>query len=209
MSLSSPSRLFNISSEGMITKISASRLSNYSSKLLCFSPVASITEEKWMSWWHFLWSIKYVRPWVHVFSNSTRISTSSTLFLSCGSTISMFYSYFLSRFLKSRKAFLILSASALTALDWCGLTLLKIPSAASRISLDRSSLPIPSGLATELILPRIYISFALLLLYSWLSFAIFPRRFSLFSIYESSFSVSIASVMKRLASASININSRT
>jgi hypothetical protein len=46
MSLSSPSRLFRIRREGMMTKISASRLSNYSSKLLCFSPVASITDEK-------------------------------------------------------------------------------------------------------------------------------------------------------------------
>ena len=164
MSLSSPSRLFSISRDGMITKISASRLSNYSSKLLCFSPVASITEEKWMSWWHFLWSMKYVRPWVHVFSNSTRISTSSTLFLSYGSTTSMFYSYFLRRFLKSRKAFFMRSARALTAFDWWGLTLLKMPSAARRISFERSSLPIPSGLATELILPRIYISLALLIL---------------------------------------------
>lgn len=153
--------------------------------------------------------MKYVKPWVQVFSNSTRISTNSTLFLSYGSTTSMFYSYFLRRFLKSRKAFFILSASALTALDWWGLTLLNIPSAAKRISFDKSSLPIPSGLATELILPSIYMSFALLLLYSLLSLAIFPLPFSRFSIYVSSFSVSIASVMKRLASASINISSRT
>jgi len=46
ISLSSPSRLFNISREGMMKKISASLLSNYSANDLCFSPVASITEEK-------------------------------------------------------------------------------------------------------------------------------------------------------------------
>ena len=46
MSLSSPSRLFRIRSEGMIKKISASLLSNYSENCLCFSPVASITDEK-------------------------------------------------------------------------------------------------------------------------------------------------------------------
>jgi hypothetical protein len=46
ISLSSPSRLFNISKDGMMKKISASLLSNYSANDLCFSPVASITDEK-------------------------------------------------------------------------------------------------------------------------------------------------------------------
>jgi len=49
MSLSSPSKLLRISSDGIMKKISASLLSNYSANDLCFSPVASITEEKWMS----------------------------------------------------------------------------------------------------------------------------------------------------------------
>jgi len=46
ISLSSPSKLFSIKSDGMIKKISASLLSSYSEKALCFSPVASITDEK-------------------------------------------------------------------------------------------------------------------------------------------------------------------
>jgi hypothetical protein len=50
MSLSSPSRLFKIKREGIMKNISDSRLSSYSAKLLCFSPVASMTEEKWISW---------------------------------------------------------------------------------------------------------------------------------------------------------------
>ena len=209
MSLSSPSRLFSISNDGIIVKISASRISSYSAKVLCFSPVASITLEKWISWWHFLASMKYVRPWVQVFSNSIRISTSSTLFFSWGSTTSMFYSYFLRRLRKSRKVFLIFSARTLTALDWFGLTLLKMPSAASNMSLLRSSRPIPSGLATELILPRIWMSLVLFYTYSYESITILPLDFSFYSIWVKSFSVSIASVMKRLASASISINSRT
>ena len=153
--------------------------------------------------------MKYVSPYVQVFSNSTKISTSSTLFLSYGSTTSIFYSYFFKRFLKSMNVFLILSAKALTALDWWGLTLLNMPSAASRISLLRSSLPIPSGFATELILPKVWITFVLFKLYSGVSTTILPLYFSLCSIPESSFSFSIASVMKRLASASMSMSSST
>ena len=54
---------------------------------------------------------------LEVFQKSTRISTNSTLFLSCGSTTSMFCSYFLSKFRKSKNVFLIFSASTLTAFD--------------------------------------------------------------------------------------------
>lgn len=46
MSLSSPSRLLRIRSDGMMKNISASLLSSCSENDLCFSPVASITEEK-------------------------------------------------------------------------------------------------------------------------------------------------------------------
>ena len=46
MSLSSPSKLFKINKEGIMKNISDSRLSSCSAKLLCFSPVASITDEK-------------------------------------------------------------------------------------------------------------------------------------------------------------------
>ena len=143
----------------MIKNISASLFSSYSANSLCFSPVASITDEKWINWWHFLVSMKYVKPYVQVFSNSTRISTNSTLFFSYGSTTSIFCSYFFKRFRKSKNVFFIFSASIRTAFDWLGLTRLKIPSAARRISLLRSSRPMPSGFATEFILPRTWISF--------------------------------------------------
>jgi len=46
ISLSSPSKLFRINRLGMMKKISASLLSNYSANVLCFSAVASITDEK-------------------------------------------------------------------------------------------------------------------------------------------------------------------
>jgi len=49
MSLSSPSKLLRISRLGIIKNISASLLSNYSANVLCFSAVASITEEKCIS----------------------------------------------------------------------------------------------------------------------------------------------------------------
>ena len=55
---SSPSRLFKMRSEGIVKNISASLVSSCSENALCFSPVASITDEKWINWWHFLWSIK-------------------------------------------------------------------------------------------------------------------------------------------------------
>ena len=101
------------------------------------------------------------------------------------------------------------SAKFLTALDYVGLILLKIPSAARRISAPRSSLPMPSGLATELILPKIEISLARFSEYSGVPTTILPRAFSFCSIYASILSLSIASVMKRLASASISISSKT
>jgi hypothetical protein len=84
-----------------------------------------------------------------------------------------------------------------------------MPSAVSKISFDRSSLPMPSGFATELILPRVCTSFARKLVYSYVSTTILPRPFSLYSIAASSFSFSIASVIKSLASASINMSSNT
>lgn len=46
---------------------------------------------------------------------------------------------------------LMFSASFLTLLDWDGLILLSIPSAAISTSMPKSSLPFPSSLATELI----------------------------------------------------------
>jgi hypothetical protein len=92
-------------------------------------------------------------------------------------------------------------------LDYVGLILRYIPSAANKISLVKSSLPIPSGFATELILPSVYINLALSLEYYYVSTTILPRPFSLYSIAVSSFSVSIASVINNLASASINISS--
>lgn len=94
----------------------------------------------------------------------------------------MFYSYFLRRLLKSEKAFLILSARFLTALDCVGLILRKIPSAASKISDPRSSLPIPSGFATELILPKFVINLLLFSVYSAVSTTILPLAFSFYSI---------------------------
>ena len=97
--------------------------------------------------------------------------------------------------MKSAKAFLILSAKFLTAFDCVGLILRKIPSAARRISLPRSSLPMPSGLATLLILPRIVMSFYLFSEYSAVSTTMRPRAFSFCSIYARSLSVSMASVM--------------
>ena len=63
----------------------------------------------------------------------------------------MFYSYSLSNFLILIKEFLILSAILRTALDYSGLILLIKPSASNKISKSRSSRPLPSKLATELI----------------------------------------------------------
>jgi len=45
----------------------------------------------------------------------------------------------------------IYSASLRTAFDWSGEILRRIPSAASRMSIFRSSLPFPSEFATEFI----------------------------------------------------------
>ena len=137
------------------------------------------------------------------------MSTSSALFFSCGSTTSMFWSYFFNKDLKSRNTFLIRCAKFLTALDYVGLIRLYIPSAAKRISFVRSSRPIPSGLATELILPKVCTNLALRVVYSRVSTTILPRPFSLCSIAVNSFSVSMASVIYNLASASINISSST
>lgn len=131
------------------------------------------------------------------------------LFFNCGSTTSIFCSYLRRRILKSRKAFLILSAKFLTAFDYAGDIRLYIPSAASKISLERSSRPIPSGLATELIFPRICINFWRFSVYSTVSTTILPRAFSRYSICVSSLSASIASVINSLASASISISSST
>lgn len=193
----------------MIKNISASRCSRSSANYLCFSAVASITYEKCRSQWHFLESKKQVSPWVHAFSYSTRISTSSQLFLSCGSTTSMFYSYFLRRFLKSQNVFLMRSARPRTAFDYAGLIRRYIPSAAKRTSLPKSSRPIPSGFATELIFPRTWMTLPLFCAYSQVSTTILPRDFSRASIYVSSFSNYMASVIKRLASASISMSSST
>ena len=56
--LSSFSRLFRISSCGIMKKISVSRYSSYSQNCLCFSAVASITWEKCKSWLNALLSRK-------------------------------------------------------------------------------------------------------------------------------------------------------
>jgi len=116
------------------------------------------------SWFSLLLSIKNVSPCDQLFSNSISSSTSSELFFNYGSTTSIFWSYFLSKILKSLRTFFILVASLRTARDYVGLIRLKIPSADNKISWDKSSLPIPSGLATELILPSICISLLLRLL---------------------------------------------
>jgi hypothetical protein len=67
----------------------------------------------------------------------------------------------------------------------------------------------PSGFATEFILPKVLTSLALNIVYATVSTTILPLPFSLYSIADNSFSVSIASVMSNLASVSINISSRT
>ena len=84
-----------------------------------------------------------------------------------------------------------------------------MPSAAKRISTSRSSLPFPSGLATELILFKISISYFLFLLCSGLSNIVLPLTLSRYSAESISLSTSIASLMNLLASYSISISSMT
>ena len=121
----------------------------------------------------------------------------------------MFYEYFLNRFLISKNDFLTFSASDLTALLYVADIRRINFSAIIKISTLKSSLPWPSGLATEFIYPIIFTSFFQTELYFSDSIKILPLLFSCFSTLESSFSRLIASVMNLRASASINISSKT
>ena len=73
--------------------------------------------EKWIIWLHISSLRKYLLPFSHDFSYSTRAVTNSGLFFNYGSTTSMFSSYFLINYLNFEKEFLIYSASYLTAFD--------------------------------------------------------------------------------------------
>ena len=97
--------------------ILASRHSISSSNYLYFSEVASIICEKWMICLHIRSSRKYLFPFSHDFSYSTRALTSSGLFFNYGSTTSIFSSYFLISYRNFAKEVLISSASFLTAMD--------------------------------------------------------------------------------------------
>ena len=165
--------------------------------------------EKWMSWEQATGEMKYWFPFYQESSNSTRHSTKSGLFLSCGSTTSIFSSYLRNSYLRSLNAFLILLASYLTALDCVEDIRLLILSADRRMSRLRSSLPFPSGFATEFIFPQIVMSSSLVLLNSLDSNKILPLALSLISSDLSSFSILIALVMKRRASDSISISCST
>ena len=144
----------------MVTKITVSRSSIYSEKPLYFSEVPSIIYVKWSSCAHFFSFTKYVLPFSQDYSNSTSAVTRSALFFSYGSTPSMFSSYFLKRMRIPIKLFFIASASFLTALDWLEDIFRHKFSAEKSISAYKSSLPLPSGFATALILLNMTISLA-------------------------------------------------
>ena len=76
----------------------------------------------------------------------------------------MFSSYFLSNYLNVKNDFLIASANFLTALLCDVEILLQSPSAWNNISACKSSRPLPSVLATELILFIVWINLAQFLL---------------------------------------------
>lgn len=121
----------------------------------------------------------------------------------------MFSPYLRINCLRSEKLFLMASANLRTALDWLWDIRRQMPSAYSKISASRSSLPLPSELATELILLRISMNFFRFLLCSVHSTMIFPLARSLTSAEEISRSKSMACYMKRLASYSISMSSTT
>jgi len=73
------------------------------------------------------------------------------LFLNYGSTISMFYEYFLNKFLISKNDFLTFSANDQTALDYVAEIRQTNFSDMFKISTLKSSRPCPSGFATEFI----------------------------------------------------------
>ena len=141
--LSSLSNAFNITKQGITMKMSASMNYTIFLNLLYFSAMLSIAPEKCSKYLFFYGSQKYVNPFSHDFSYSIKDSTKSLLFLNWGSTISMFLSYFLSKFLKLLKEPLIFYARSRIAFDCYLVILLSIPSVSHRIEWSRSSLPFP------------------------------------------------------------------
>ena len=99
---------------GILKNISASLHSTCSLKTLYFWHTLSILTQNWMSWSLVPESCSYSLPRVHAFSYISINSTSSLLFLSCGSRASMFSLYFLRSTRKQLKDCLIFSARAWT-----------------------------------------------------------------------------------------------
>lgn len=140
-------------SPGRVIKSSASRHSIYSCSIGYFSASSSTREEKNMSWLQRLLFKKYVFPFSQLVSNLTNHSTRSGLFFNCGSTTSILGSYYLRSYRMDTNELRMASARDLTARDLHELIRRVIPSAAINMSTLRSSRPLPSMFATELIFP--------------------------------------------------------
>lgn len=153
MPLSAFSRHLQMRSPGRVMNNSASRQSIYSCKSGYFSARSSTREEKNMSWLHLLLFRKYVFPFSQLVSKLVKHSTRSGLFLSWGSTTSIFGSYYLNSYRIAINELRIPSANVFTARDRQELIRRVMPSAAIRMSAFRSSRPFPSIFATELIFP--------------------------------------------------------
>lgn len=104
--------LFSTIRLGILKNISASLHSTCSLKTLYLWQILSILTQNWINWSLVAESCNYSFPRVHEFSYISINSTSSLLFLSYGSSASMFSLYFLSNTLKQLKDCFIFSASA-------------------------------------------------------------------------------------------------
>lgn len=121
----------------------------------------------------------------------------------------MFYSYRLSSLRRSPNDLrMLLNSARIDREDPLGVIRMR-PSAISMMSIVKSSRPLPSRLDTLFNLPSISTNFLRVQLYFIQSRTSFPFAFYFISKNTISRSYSIASVIKRRASASISISSIT